>query len=163
MALWKDSTPPRREPGVAPVAEEPRREVERAPEPEPARVRDLKESVLGSGLSIEGKIQGSGHVRIAGRFNGDVHVDGDLTIERGAKVVGSIRAATVTIGGELEGNVESAVRVDLLTSGVLNGNLTAGSLTVAAGSRMRGQVTFGWEERPAPARPEVVRETLGVA
>jgi len=55
----------------------------------------------------------------------------------------------VVIGGELEGNIDSASRVELLDSGVLNGNLKAGSLTVAAGSRMRGQVEFGWEEKNA--------------
>jgi cytoskeletal protein CcmA (bactofilin family) len=119
----------------------------------------MRESVIGSGLTIEGRIEGSGHVRIAGRFNGDVHVQGDLTIESGAKVIGGVRAATVVIGGELEGNIEAATRVELLATGVLNGNLTAGSLTVAAGSKMRGQVEFGWEER-TPKRAESVRESV---
>jgi len=32
---------------------------------------------------------------------------------------------------------------------VLIGDLKAGSLTVAAGSRMRGQVEFGWEDKGA--------------
>jgi hypothetical protein len=62
-----------------------------------------------------------------------------------AKLTGGVRANTVIIGGELEGNIDAAARVELLESGVLNGDLKAGSLTVAAGSRMRGQVEFGWE------------------
>ena len=88
-------------------------------------------------------------MRIAGRFKGDVHVQGNLTIEAGAKLTGGVRAATVVIGGELEGNIDDALRVELLATGVLNGNLKAGSLTVAAGSRMRGQAEFGWEEKPS--------------
>ena len=104
-----------------------------------------KESVIAAGLTIEGKIEGAGSVRIAGNFQGDVHVKGNLTIEQGAKLTGGVRAATVIIGGELEGNIDAAARVELLESGVLNGDLKAGSLTVAAGSRMRGQVEFGWE------------------
>jgi cytoskeletal protein CcmA (bactofilin family) len=78
-----------------------------------------------------------------------------MTIEQGAKLTGAVRAATVTIGGELDGNIEAASRVELLETGVLNGDLKAGSLTVAAGSRMRGQVEFGWEERAThkPASP----------
>jgi hypothetical protein len=55
-----------------------------------------KESLIAADLTIEGKIEGSGHVRIAGKFKGDVK---------------------------------------------------AGSLTVAAGSRMRGQADFGWEDK----------------
>ena len=107
---------------------------------------DQKETLIAANLSIEGKIQGAGHVRVAGQFKGDVNVEGNLTIEQGAKVIGGVRAQTVTIAGELEGNVDAASRVELLASGVLNGDLKAGSLTVAAGSRMRGNAEFGWEE-----------------
>ena len=57
-----------------------------------------------------------------------------------------MRDSKITIAGELEGNVESAQRVELLETGVLTGDLKAGSLTVAAGSRMRGQAEFGWDD-----------------
>ena len=57
------------------------------------------------------------------------------------------------VGGELIGNIENAKRVELLEGGVINGDVKAGSLTVAAGSRMRGQVEFGYEgETAAPSR-----------
>ena len=85
-------------------------------------------------------------VRIAGRFKGDVNVQGDLTIEAGAKLIGSVRADKVTIAGELEGNIESASRVDLQPSGAITGDVKAGAFTVAAGARMRGQAVFGWDE-----------------
>jgi cytoskeletal protein CcmA (bactofilin family) len=106
----------------------------------------MKESVIASDLTIEGKIIGSGHVRIAGRFKGDVQVDGNLTIEAGANLDGQVRAQVVTVAGELKGNIENAKRVELLEGGVIMGDVKAGSLTVAAGSRMRGQVEFGWDE-----------------
>ncbi|HEY8537661.1 MAG TPA: polymer-forming cytoskeletal protein [Steroidobacteraceae bacterium] len=112
----------------------------------PART-DAKESVIAAGLTIEGKIEGSGHVRIAGNFKGDIHVQGNLTIEAGARVTGGVRANTVVVGGELEGNIDAASRVELLQTGVLNGDLKAGSLIVAAGSRMRGRAEFGWDEK----------------
>ena len=106
--------------------------------------------MIASNLFIEGKIQGSGDVRIAGQFKGDVDVQGDLTIEVGARLTGGVRAAKVVIAGELDGNVISASRVELLATGVVNGDIKAGSLTVAAGSRMRGQVEVGVEEKVAP-------------
>lgn len=108
--------------------------------------REGKESLIAADLTIEGKIEGSGHIRIAGKFKGDVNVQGDLTIETGAKLNGGVRAKKVTIAGELEGNIEAASRVELLSSGVIIGDLKAGSLTVAAGSRMRGQADFGWDD-----------------
>jgi cytoskeletal protein CcmA (bactofilin family) len=120
---------------------------------EPVRravANDAKESLISANLVIEGKIDGAGDVRIAGRFKGDVHVQGNLTIEDGAKLTGSIRANTVVIGGELEGNIDDAARVEVQSTGVINGDVKAGSLTVAAGSRMRGRVEFGWDERTKP-------------
>lgn len=118
----------------------------------------MKESVIASDLTIEGKIVGSGHVRLAGRFKGDVQVDGNLTIDSGASLDGQVRAQTVTVAGELKGNIENAKRVELLEGGVITGDVKAGSLTVAAGSRMRGQVEFGWEDDKAAAAS---RETKG--
>jgi cytoskeletal protein CcmA (bactofilin family) len=111
-----------------------------------------KESIIAAGLAIEGKIEGAGHVRIAGNFKGDVHVEGNLTIEPGAKLTGGVRAKTVTISGELEGNIDAAASVELTATGVLNGDLKAGTLTVASGSRMRGRVEFGWD--PTGAAPK---------
>ena len=153
MALWKDqygreqNTP---EPAAdKPAAAAPVSSIESARQPAAAAQPrgDAKESLLAAGLTIEGKIEGTGHVRIAGSFKGDVHVQGNLTIESGAKVTGGVRANTVVIGGELEGNIDAAARVELLQTGVLNGDLKAGSLTVAAGSRMRGRAELGWDEK----------------
>ena len=154
MAIWKETIAPKKDlPPVLPdltfkkEPEIPRAEPSSAYDlPRRPAERDAKESLIAAGLTIEGKIEGTGHIRIAGRFKGDVHVQGNLTIASGAKVTGAVRAGTGVIGGELEGNIDDANRVELLETGVLNGDLKAGSLTVAAGSRMRGQVEFGWEK-----------------
>ena len=157
MAIFKDQTVARKDPSIGLQDLPPRKESDfptgNAPSFEPAprvRSKEAKESVIAADLTIDGKIEGAGHVRMAGRFKGDVNVDGDLTIEPGAKITGSVRASTVTIGGDLEGNIDGASRVELLASGVLNGDLKAGSLTVASGSRMRGNVSFGWDEAASP-------------
>lgn len=154
MAIWKDpspatkeSTPVSRDPAAAKKEDAVATGLSNQGPSGREKKREPMESVIGADLTIEGKIEGSGHVRLVGRFNGDVQVEGDLTIEPGAKVTGSVRAATVVIGGELEGNIEAASSVELLKTGVLNGDLKAGSLTVAAGSRMRGQAEFGWEDK----------------
>jgi len=159
MALWKDQTgrdstgpepavmkAPERAPALAAVSDlAPRPAAAAAPQ---SRVDGPKtESVISSGLTIEGKIEGAGHVRIAGNFKGDVNVQGNVTIESGAKLTGGVQADTVVIGGELAGNINAAARVELLPTGVLIGDLKAGSLIVAAGSRMRGQAEFGWDEK----------------
>src|ERR1043165_1529409 len=164
MAIWKEQIPPKKEPVPMPPDAAPRTDCAPRKEPDvrtelPSTSYDLpprrtpergdsKESLIAAELTIEGKIEGAGHVRIAGKFKGDVHVQGNLTIESGAQLTGEVRADAVIIGGELSGNIEAASRVELLQTGLLNGDLKAGSLTVAAGSRMRGRVEFGWTDKP---------------
>jgi cytoskeletal protein CcmA (bactofilin family) len=166
MAIWKEQTSVKKDssplsltpdaevtpqtPADLPPAHEPMR---RSPSPE----RKNAESIISAGLTIEGTIVGNGDVRIAGQFHGDVNVQGSLTIESGAKLVGGVRASNVIIDGELEGNIDAATRVELRSTGVLNGNLNTGSLTVAAGSRMRGQVEFGWTKE-GPQRSDIPAE-----
>ena len=169
MALWKDNTAPAARPNPMPPLPEakeatqparydpppPKPEAVHTPAPTPAPVTRTeshaprKESLIAADITIEGKIEGGGSVRIAGNFKGDVNVQGDLALESGAKLTGSVRADNVIISGELEGNVEEATRVELTQSAVVVGDLKAGTLTVVSGARMRGQAEFGWGDDKA--------------
>src|ERR1022692_5311984 len=102
------------------------------------------ESVIAAELAIEGKIVGGGDVLLAGRFKGDVQVDGNFRIDAGASLEGQVRASVVVVGGELQGNVDAAKQLDVLSTGVVVGDVKASSITVAAGGRMRGPAEFGW-------------------
>src|SRR6478752_2149524 len=168
MSIWKDNTATRPAPAAAPQPKEPAR-YEPPPKPEPVpgpaaapvAVADTrqprKESLIAADITIEGKIEGGGSVRIAGKFKGDVNVHGDLTIEAGAKLTGAVRADKVTIAGELEGNVEEASLVNLLETGVVIGDIRAGSLAVAVGARVRGQAEFGWDDNS----PKSAKQRIG--
>lgn len=103
-----------------------------------------RESVLGVGVTLEGKIEGDGDVRIGGTIKGEIRIGGDLVVDRGGRLAAKVSAANVTLGGELQGDVTATGQVKLLESSQLVGNLKASTLTVAAGSRMRGNVEFGW-------------------
>jgi cytoskeletal protein CcmA (bactofilin family) len=171
MALWNEKpTPANAGPAVSPsvppmpppertlaerntsdaaLAVSPRR-------PTPKTTSEGGESVIAANLSIEGKIEGSGNVRMAGRFKGDVRIDGNFNIETGAHLTGQVLAGIVVVGGELQGNIESAKRVDVQEGGIIVGDVKAGSITVAAGSRMRGHVEFGWEDEKVKVKPGLV-------
>jgi len=153
MALWNQPTPDSSSEKPAPPAPTPTPTAIPAaatsmpaptPTPKESSTAGRRESVFGPGVTIEGKIEGDADIRIGGKFKGDIHIKGDLNLDKGAKVSAKVHAANVTIGGELEGNVVAGAQVKLLESGQLIGDLKAATLTVAAGSRMRGNVEFGW-------------------
>ena|SRR5579863_4602879 len=154
MALWKDTPAPGPNTSAAPSPSRSAPTADNdatrrmpgagsAPAPSPTR----SETVISSGLTTEGKIGGEGDVRVAGRFKGDVSVDGHCRIDSGGILEGQVKASMAVIGGELQGGISGARQVDLLTTGVIVGNVTADILTVAAGSRMSGQVDIGWDQK----------------
>ena len=174
MALWKEQIKPSVPATEAPAAarfempapheakpETVRAEAPPASTPRVAREQARAESLIAPDIAIEGKIEGSGHVRIAGRFKGDVNVQGDLSIESGAHVTGSVRADKVLVAGELVGNIDAASHVELMKSGALSGDLKAASLSVAAGSRMRGQAEFGWDDAKTEVASKGARTERG--
>ena len=165
MSLWKENTALKSVPEPAyspPFDAKESAHVEAVPKPEPTGARAAaattvgtastprKESLIAADLTIEGKIGGGGSVRIAGKFKGDVNVQGDLTIEAGAKLIGSVRADKVVISGELEGSVLGASSIDLQQTGIVIGDLKARALAVAAGATMRGKAEFGGDDGEGP-------------
>jgi cytoskeletal protein CcmA (bactofilin family) len=168
MALWNEKTTPAAPAGpvaAPPPSAPPERAQPASPadtataissrRPTPRASGEGGESVIAANLNIEGKIEGAGNVRIGGRFKGDVRIEGNFTIDSGAHLTGQVAAAVVVVGGELLGNIESAKRVDVQEGGVIVGDVKAGSITVAAGSRMRGHVEFGWEDEKVKVKPAV--------
>jgi cytoskeletal protein CcmA (bactofilin family) len=161
MALWKEPTEnahptaPAQEqsvPPATPVAASPATPRKETP------TKERHESFFGPGVTIDGKIEGDANVRIGGKFTGNIQISGNLIIDRGARIAATINAETVSIQGELEGNVFANAQVALLESGQVIGDIKAATLTVAAGSRMRGNVEFGWSkaesEKISPIRPQ---------
>ncbi|MGH7929775.1 MAG: bactofilin family protein, partial [Candidatus Binatia bacterium] len=143
MAIWNQPVQeehkesPRMEPPNTPhIAPAPAPSA--APMAKESAAKDRRESVFGPGVTIEGKIEGDADLRISGKFKGDIQIKGDLTIEKGAHLTAKVNAATVILAGEVEGNIVASSQVRLLETGQLVGDLKATTLTVAAGSRMRG-------------------------
>lgn len=142
MALWKEATGEQTE---RPMQEEAATVTPITHRREPVSV-SRQESVFGAGVTIEGKIEGDGNIRMGGKFKGDIHITGDLNIEKGAHLTAKINAETVVIEGQLEGNVVAGAHIKLMESGQVTGDLKAKTLTVAPGSRMRGNVECGWND-----------------
>ncbi len=143
MALWKEM--PANEQSERPLLEEPAQVTPISHRREPVSI-SRHESVFGAGVTIEGKIEGDGNIRMAGKFKGDIHIGGDLIIEKGAHLTAKINAETVVIEGHLEGNVLASAHIKLMEAGQVIGDLKAKTLTVAPGARMRGNVEFGWND-----------------
>jgi cytoskeletal protein CcmA (bactofilin family) len=100
------------------------------------------DSVLGPGIQWQGKIVGTGGVRIDGAFEGEITVHGIVVIGVDGRVVcDEIRATTVVVSGSLEGDV-MAQRVEITATGRVYGDVTAVSFSTEEGAFLRGKITM---------------------
>ncbi len=107
------------------------------------------ESVLGPGVYYQGNLSGPGGVRIEGGFDGQINIQGMLYIAEGAKVTAEVQAGTVTVEGNLKGNV-TASKVEILATGRLWGDIVTTAFATEEGAFLRGQVTMRDDTAPPP-------------
>lgn len=102
------------------------------------------ESIVGSSLRIEGDLIISQSLRIDGTVNGNIYqADGasaTVAIAPGATVNGNIAVSDVIVSGALKGNIVAPGRVELIDTAKVDGDVTYGSLGVAVGARIMGQL-----------------------
>lgn len=102
------------------------------------------ESIVGASLRVEGDLIISQSLRIDGMVNGNIYqADGSsatVAIAPGATVNGNISVNDVIVSGAIKGNIAAPGRVELIETAKVDGDVTYGSIGVAVGARIMGQL-----------------------
>jgi cytoskeletal protein CcmA (bactofilin family) len=105
--------------------------------PEPtATKKSERDSCIGAGMSIVGKIECNGPAQVFGRIEGEVCAS-DLLVGDGATINGSVIAQNVTVCGRIKGTIR-AVRVKLQNGGAVEGDIFHRSLSIDENSLFEG-------------------------
>ena len=105
--------------------------------PEPtATKKSERDSCIGAGMSIVGKIECNGPARVFGRIEGEVCAS-DLLVGDGATIDGSVIAQNVTVCGCIKGTIR-AVHVKLQNGGAVEGDIFHRSLSIDENSLFEG-------------------------
>ena len=103
---------------------------------------DRVTSVLGEGISWQGKISGQGGVRIEGAFDGEISIRGLVMIaERGRVTCDHIRAETLIIAGSVKGDI-TAQKVEIANTGRVWGSVVAARFSTEEGAFLKGKITM---------------------
>jgi len=114
---------------------------------------------IAEGCEIKGSFAAIGNARIDGRVEGPlIHVDGDLDIGPTAVIKAAIEAKTVSIAGEVHGNVRAWVLLELGPTARLYGDIHIKELKIDQGARYIGSSTY--DESPVTEEsPETLKDT----
>lgn len=104
---------------------------------------DQVDTILGRGTEFKGTISARGSLRIEGRVEGDISVQGDVIISESGRVTADIRARHVTVAGEVEGELDLEGRLEITSTGKVRGKIRVASLAVSDGGFFLGTCEMG--------------------
>jgi cytoskeletal protein CcmA (bactofilin family) len=118
-------------------------------------------TVIGKGARIRGKISGTATLEINGHVEGEIDVDGDLTVGSGGTVGSDLSGRRVVVRGAVKGNVTGQEAVVLEDGARVVGDIRAPRVAIGPGALVRGYVETGGAGAARPravpaARPRAV-------
>ena len=97
-------------------------------------------TVIGQTMRIQGTITSREEVHLNGHWEGQMEVDGRLTIGAGGKANANIKAGEVIVAGSAKGNVETIGRLVLRAGASLEGDVKAAGIVIEDGAYFKGGV-----------------------
>jgi cytoskeletal protein CcmA (bactofilin family) len=111
-------------------------------------------TVIGADTTIKGEMTFDGVARILGTVEGKIVAKGELQVASGASCIAEIEAGTITVDGNVSGNVTAHDRLELNAKASIRGDVVASRLIVAEGATFEGHCRVGTANGKAgAARP----------
>ena len=110
------------------------------------------------GTEIKGDIKSNGDLRVDGKVEGTINLDGKLVIGEKGIVEGDINCTNVTVAGLLKGKINVSELTALSASARIEGDLVTMKLSVEPGAEFNGTCSMGavvrniQNEQPAKAK-----------
>ncbi len=110
-------------------------------------------AIIGKNARVKGRVHGSQDLTIEGRVEGEVTIDGDVTVESSGLVAANINAHVIVVRGAIKGDLIGSEAVRLEEGARVVGDLRAPRVAIAPGALVRGYVQTAQNGKvEAPAR-----------
>lgn len=101
---------------------------------------DDADSTIGEHTSFDGTYRSENSMRIRGSAQGEVECAKAIFIEENAHVSAKLTAASITVAGEVSGELICSGRVEVRPTGRVTGIVNAGTLVVQEGAFVEGTI-----------------------
>lgn len=100
---------------------------------------DRPTTTLGNATSFTGDLKFASSLRIEGSYSGRIESPGTLYIAPEAKVEADIEVGSVVVAGSVVGNITAREKVEIESTGRVEGNIRTPQLKAAEGFLFRGR------------------------
>jgi cytoskeletal protein CcmA (bactofilin family) len=97
-------------------------------------------TVIGEGLTVEGDLAAEEEVVVNGAVRGKLTTTDAVSVGSTGVVEADITGSSLSVAGQVTGDVNASERVDLQAGGRLIGDVKASRLTIADGASFKGNV-----------------------
>ncbi len=97
-------------------------------------------TIIGRTSFVRGRITGPGDLDIAGRVEGDVEVEGDITVDTHGLVAANLTGRRLVVRGAVKGDLTASDGVALEDGAKVVGDVRAPRISIATGALLRGHV-----------------------
>jgi cytoskeletal protein CcmA (bactofilin family) len=108
---------------------------------------DAIKTTIAEDIQIVGAVKCASNIRLDGKLEGDLSCSGSAVIGGKAVMKGNLNVESISIEGQVDGNVTARDRIELKSTARLNGDIRAKRLTVEDG------VTFVGKSEVNPSGP----------
>ena len=114
-------------------------------------------AILDRGSEFEGKLTFEGTVRIDGKFKGEIVSDATLVVGESGKVDADVNIGSISISGEVNGNIKAQKRVEIHAPATVRGNIETPVIIIEEGVFFEGQcqMTKGADMNRSNAKPKL--------
>ncbi len=107
-------------------------------------------SIIGADLKVVGNLQCDGDIDVQGTVQGDIEA-ATVTVDKDARVDGSIRAHSLIVSGSVDGEME-ATEISLTSTARVTGELSHETLSVDPGASLEARLSRLTKEKRIAAQ-----------
>ena len=122
---------------------------------------DMHTTVIAHSTAWSGDLESSGSLHIHGRVEGSLTAKESVFIAEEADVNAVIRAAIVTVAGNVSGSVYCAERFEILPRGKVAGDIHAPAIAIHDGAVVAGEISMTSSNDTRASLPPAVRLARG--
>jgi len=123
-------------------------------EPGSAPKPDYLETIIGKDSEFKGTVSSAAGLRIDGKMEGQVLNSGDVIIGDSAEVTADVKGRNVIVSGLIRGNIEAIGRIEITSTGRVEGDIKTGVLIVSEGGKFSGKSDMTGDNRTHVASTE---------
>ncbi len=106
-------------------------------------------TIIGPSISIKGEITGEEDLTVQGQVEGTIDLKKNhVTIGRTGRIKADVYGRSITIEGEVQGNLFGEERIVLQQSGRVRGDMRAPAINLEEGAKFKGNIDMeAWDEK----------------